>query len=98
MKKPERIEEKWFTFSRHNCTEGCIDIWTGDSGHNPNSDVRPIWNLNSFRTYIRLNGEGEWYSNEYRKGINGFTAEMSEITTSQEIWEELSKYNEENGE
>jgi hypothetical protein len=93
MKTPERIEEKWFTFSRFNCTEGCIDIWMGDSYHNPNSDIRPVWCLNSFRTYIRLNGEGEWYPNTFRKGVNGFTAEMSEVSTSQEIWEELTKDN-----
>ena len=99
MKTPERIQEGWVKFSRFNCTEGCIDIWYGDCADNPNRDTASRWCLNSFATYIRLNGEGEWYPNEYRKGINGFTGEMSEITTSQEIWDELSKYNyEENGE
>ena len=93
MITPERIEEGWVKFSRFNCTEGCIDIWMGDVAHNPNSEIQPHWNLNSFATFIRLNGEGEWFPNGYRKGIKGFTGEMGEITTSQEIWDELSKYN-----
>lgn len=93
MKTPERIEEGWVKFSRHYCTEGCIDIWTGDCADNPNSETASRWNLNSFVTFIRLNGEGEWYPNEYRRGINGFTAEMSEVATSKEIWDEISKYN-----
>ena len=93
MKTPERIEEGWVRFSRHNCTEGCIDIWTGDCANNPNRDTKSHWNLNGFATFIRLNGEGEWIPNGYRKGVNGFTAEMSEITTSQEIWDEISKNN-----
>jgi hypothetical protein len=98
MINPEHLEEGWVKFSRFNCTEGCIDIWYGDCAHNPNSKEQPRWNLNAFSTFIRLNGEGKWYSNEYRKGINGFTGEMSETKTSQEIWDEISKYNyEENG-
>jgi hypothetical protein len=99
MKEAERLEEGWVKFTRYHCTEGCIDIWFGDCAHNPNSPEQPRWNLNAFSTFIRLNGEGQWYPNEYRKGTKGFTAEMSEISTSQEIWNELSKYNyEENGE
>ena len=95
MKTPERIEERWVKFSRFNCTEGCIDIWMGDCADNPNRDTQSNWMLNSFVTFIRLNGEGEWYPNGYRKGVNGFTSEMSEVSTSQEIWDEISKYNDE---
>ena len=93
MKAPEIIQEGWVKFSRFNCTEGCIDIWYGDCAHNPNNKIEPKWSLNSFATFIRLNGEGEWVPNEYRTGINGFTGEMCEVSTSQEIWDELSKYN-----
>ena len=93
MKTPERIEEGWVKFLRHKCTEGCIDIWYGDCAHNPNREIQPHWCLNAFSTFIRLNGEGLWYSNGFRRGINGFTAEMCEVATSQEIWDELSKYN-----
>ena len=93
MKTPEKIEEGWVRFSRHNCTEGCIDIWMGDCADNPNRDTKSHWNLNAFSTFVRLNGEGEWYPNAFRKGVNGFTAEMSEVSTSQEIWEELRKDN-----
>ena len=93
MKTPEIIQEGWVKFSRFNCTEGCIDIWYGDCAHNPNDKIEPKWCLNSFATFIRLNGEGEWFPNEYRKGIKGFTGEMCEVLTSQEIWDELSKYN-----
>jgi hypothetical protein len=95
MKTPERIQEGWVKFSRFNCTEGCIDIWYGDCAHNPNSKEQPQWNLNAFSTFIRLNGEGNWYPNEYRTGIKSFVGEMAEVFTSQEIWVEISKYNDE---
>ncbi len=90
MKTSERIEEGWVNFSRFNCTEGCIDIWMGDCADNPNRESQSKWCLSSFATFIRLNGEGEWYPNTFRKGVNGFTAEMSEVSTSQEIWDEIS--------
>jgi hypothetical protein len=95
MKTPERIQEGWVKFSRFNCTEGCIDVWYGDCAHNPNDKIEPKWNLNSFSTFIRLNGEGEWFSNNYRRGLKSFTMEMGEVSTSQEIWDEISKYNDE---
>ena len=96
MKTPERIEEGWVKFSRYHCTEGCIDIWMGDCADNPNLDTKSYWNLNAFSTVIRLNGEGEWFST--KNGVKGFTGEMCETKTSQEIWDELPKYNnEENG-
>lgn len=95
MKKSEKLEEGWVNFSRFNCTEGCIDIWMGDCADNPNRDTKSRWNLNAFATFIRLDGKGEWYPNTFRKGVNGFTAEMSEVSTSQEIWEELTKNNHE---
>ena len=91
MKIPERIEEGWVKFSRIHCVEGCIDIWYGDCAHNPNNEIEPRWNLNSFASFIRLNGKGEWFST--KNGVKGFTAEMAEEFTSQEIWDELSKYN-----
>ena len=93
MNTPEKLQEGWVKFSRYQCTKGCIDIWYGDCAHNPNHKTEPKWNLNSFATFIRLNGKGKWYPNEYNKGIKGFTAEMCEVSTSQEIWGELSKYN-----
>lgn len=96
MRESERIKEGWVTFTRFYCTEGCIDIWYGDCAHNPNIEKEPRWNLNSFVSFIRLNGEGRWFPNEYRKGLKGFTEEMCGVFTSQEIWEELSKYNYEN--
>jgi hypothetical protein len=95
MKTPERIEEGWVKFSRIPCVEGCIDVWYGDCAHNPNNKERPQWNLNGFSTFIRLNGEGNWYPNEYRTGIKSFVGEMAEVFTSQEIWVEISKYNDE---
>jgi hypothetical protein len=93
MITPERIEEGWVRFSRFNCTEGCIDIWMGDCSDNPNRETKSIWNLNAFSTFIRLNGEGEWFPS--KNGIKGFTGEMGEVSTSQEIWDEINKYNEE---
>ena len=96
MINPEQLQEGWVKFSRIPCVEGCIDVWYGDCAHNPNSEIKPQWNLNSFRTYVRLNGKGKWFSNDYRRGLKSFTMEMGEVSTSQEIWNEISKYNEEN--
>ena len=93
MKESELLEEGWVKFRRFYCVEGHIDIWFGDSAHNPNTLEQPRLNLNSFAAYVRLNGEGLWYYNGYRRGLQGFTAEMSEVATSKEIWDELSKYN-----
>ena len=93
MVTPEKIQQGWVKFSRCHCTEGYIDIWYGDCAHNPNHKDEPKWNLNGFTTYIRLNGEGEWHPNDYRRGVLGFTCEMAEAFTSQEIWEELKMYN-----
>ena len=91
----ENLQEGWVKFSRIPCVEGCIDVWYGDCAHNPNNKERPQWNLNGFSTFIRLNGEGNWYPNEYRTGIKSFVGEMAEVFTSQEIWVEISKYNDE---
>jgi hypothetical protein len=93
MKTPEKIEEGWVKFSRVPCVEGCIDVWYGDCAHNPNSEIKPHWNLNSFAVFIRLDGKGEWISG-YR-GVKSFAMEMGEVSTSQEIWDEISKFNEE---
>lgn len=92
MKEPEKLTEGWVKFSRHHCTEGCIDIWMGDCVDNPNNETKSHWNLNAFATFIRLNGEGKWYPAEFGRGVKGFTSEMSEVSTSQEIWNELLKY------
>ena len=93
MVNSERLEEKWFTFYRYSCTEGFIDIWMGDSADNPNSEFRSRWNLNSFSTYIRLNGEDKWYPDQFRRGTKGLISEMAENSTSLEIWNELRKDN-----
>jgi hypothetical protein len=91
----ENIQEGWVKFSRIPCVEGCVDVWYGDCAYNPNSEIEPRWSLNSFTTFIRLNGEGEWFPNGYRRGIKGFVGEMAEVYTSQEIWDEISKFNDE---
>lgn len=96
MITPESKVEGWVKFSRFHCTEGSIDIWYGDCACNPNSEIEPRWYLNSFATFIRLNGQGLWYPNGYRKGIKGFVGEMAIAFTSQEIWEELRLTNYEN--
>lgn len=88
----EDLKEGWVRFSRIHCVTGCIDVWYGDCAHNPNSEIKPQWNLNSFVVFIRLDGKGEWISG-YR-GVKSFAADMAEEFTSQEIWNELSKYNE----
>ena len=94
MVTTEYLQEGWVKFTRVPCTEGCIDVWYGDCAHDPNRETEPHWCLNSFRTYIRLNGEGKWFSNDYRRGMKSFAMEMGEVATSQEIWDEISKFNE----
>ena len=94
MVKFEDLKEGWVRFSRIPFVTGCIDVWYGDCAHNPNNEIKPQWNLNGFRTYIRLDGKGEWFSNDYRRGMRSFVGDMAEQFTSQEIWNELSKYNE----
>ena len=89
MKTPKRIQEDWVKFSRYDCIEGTIDIWTGDCADNPNNKNQSRWCLNSFSTFIRLNSD-EWVECEYRRGVNGFVAEMSEVATAQEIWKEIA--------
>lgn len=84
-------EEGCVKFYRVQCTKGCIDIWYGDSAHNPNSKIKPNWCINSFSLFIRLDGVGEWVYSERRNGIKGFTIEMAEVSTSQEIWNELNR-------
>jgi hypothetical protein len=46
MINPEYLQEGWVKFSRVSCVEGCIDVWYGDCAHNPNSEIKPHWNLN----------------------------------------------------
>jgi hypothetical protein len=89
----ESLQEGWVSFSRIPCVTGCIDVWYGDCAHNPNSETKPYWNLNGFATFIRLDGKGEWIGSGYR-GVKSFAGDMAEQFTSQEIWNELSKYNE----
>ncbi|HMS90836.1 MAG TPA: hypothetical protein PKC87_01320 [Candidatus Absconditabacterales bacterium] len=93
MITPEKIQQGWVKFSRCHCTEGCIDIWYSDVANNLNNEHESRWNLNSFISFIRLNGEGEWYPNGFRGGLMGFTCEMAEAFTSQEIWGVLKLYN-----
>lgn len=85
----ESIVEGWVKFSRQKCVEGFIDVWYGDCADNPNNERKSHWNLNGFATYIRLDG-GEWFPTRFR-GIKGFTIEMSEVSTSKEIWAEIYK-------
>ena len=89
----ESLQEGWVSFSRIPCVTGCIDVWYGDCAHNPNSKTKPYWNLNGFATFIRLDGKGEWIGSGYRS-VKSFAGDMAEQFTSQEIWNELIKYNE----
>lgn len=85
--KSERLTEKWFTFIRFYCKEGHIDMWSGDSGHDPNQDTKPSFNLNSSITYFRLNGEGEWVSKNDLKGLFEDINTYYEVFTSNELWD-----------
>jgi hypothetical protein len=39
MRTPEKLQEGWVKYSRFNCTEGCIDIWSGDCADNPTGEM-----------------------------------------------------------
>lgn len=58
--KIEQGKEGWVEFTRYPCREGFIDVYTGDSGHNPNTGRRPRYQLNAIKSWLRLNGEGPW--------------------------------------
>lgn len=89
--KMERLQENWVKFSRYNCIEGFIDIWRGDCADNPNKETKSRWNLNSFITYIRKDNDVSWTECNYRRGgLNSFVSDMSQVATSDEIWNEIA--------
>ena len=85
--KVDRLEEKWFTFTRIHCKEGFIDMVNCDAGHDPNYDIKPSYNLNSSATYFRLNGQGEWVYKGDLKGLFEDINTYHEIFTSNELWD-----------
>lgn len=42
----ENKQEGWVKFRRVYCVEDYIDVWTGDSFHNPNNKTQPSIQLN----------------------------------------------------
>ena len=85
--KVDRLEEKWFTFTRIYCKEGYIDMVNCDSGHDPNDDIKPSYNLNSSATYFRLNGQGEWIYKDDLKGLFEDINVYHEVFTANEFWD-----------
>lgn len=63
MKKDELLSEGWVKFIRRYFKEGFIDRWVGDCIDNPNKSKKHQMCLNSFSSYCRLNGKGEWVNN-----------------------------------
>ena len=83
------IQEGWVKFTRTECKEGFIDVWTGDCADNPNNKHKNRWNLNSFKTYMRLNGEGKWIEPD-RRAVKSFILDFKDFLTAEEIFKELT--------
>ena len=68
--------------------EGYIDRWTGDSINDPNRESKHQMRLNSFASYFRLNGKGDWLSRREFVDIISSLTITAETKTSDEIWNE----------
>lgn len=89
MKEHEYIQEGWVKFTRTECKEGFIDVWTGDCIDNPNNKYKNKWNLNGFNTYMRLNGEDKWIKLG-RRPVKSFLLDFKDNATAEEIFEVLT--------
>ena len=89
--KTERIQEKWYIFTRYHCKEGHLDKWMGDSINDPNRESKSQWQLNSFACFWRCD-DGEWLSDSElgRSEIFALMQHGNEFT-AKEIWNELLK-------
>lgn len=85
--RSEFLNERWFKFTRIYCKEGYIDMWSGDSAHDPNQDTKSSYNLNNTVTFFRLNGEGEWIPKNELRGMFEDINAYHEIFTSNELWD-----------
>jgi len=85
--KKDKLQEKWFEFTRIYCKEGFIDMVNCDAGHDPNDDIKPSYNLNYSVTYSRLNGKGEWIYKDDLKGLFEDINTYHEVFTANELWD-----------
>ena len=76
MKETEHLQDDWVKFRRHYCLDGFIDFWQGDCASDPNRKEKNNVNLNSFTSYCRLNGKGDWL-NEQSFGYKNLGATIS---------------------
>lgn len=87
--KKEQLQEGWVDFLRLHCKEGFIDRWQGDSAHDPNKEKKHPLCVNSFTSYYRLNGEGEWvHKAEFENRFFSDLLDCREDFTAEEIWSE----------
>ena len=83
----EWIKEGWVVFRRIHCKEGFIDCWIGDQINNPNNPKMSQYQVNSFTSFFRLNGETEWVSkNSFDNGFPNFIVKNSENFDSTFLW------------
>jgi len=82
-------QEGWVKFERFHCKEGFIDRWIGDAINNPNNKEKSLLNLNSFKTYYRLDGKGGWIeSSKMERSFVTSIAVFCNNNTSKDIWED----------
>jgi hypothetical protein len=85
----EKIEEKWYTLNRYYYKEGFIDVYHGDSHHDPDLDEKPKIQINSSMTLYRLNGKGKWYHRNKLKGLfNSLNSDERELFSADEVWKD----------
>jgi len=92
-KPTENLQEGWATFRRIHTKSGFIDVWTGDAAQNPNYSKR-TYNLNSFATFIRLNGEKYWTNEGEFKERNVVSKinQFKDLFSAVEIWSFLGSF------
>ena len=88
MKETEHLQEDWVKFRRHYCLDGFIDFWQGDCAHDPNYDEKPHICLNSFTSYARLNGEGEWINQDdfMHKNLGATISKYANLFTAEDLF------------
>jgi len=85
--KVETIKEKWYSLRRYYCKEGFIDVYQGDSHHDPDLDEKPNIQVNNIITLYRLNGVSKWHNRNQLRGLfSVLNGDERELFTADEIW------------
>jgi hypothetical protein len=89
MIQHEKIKENGYSINRLHFTEGYIDSTMCDTINNPNNPTKSSIQLNSIKTYHRLN-QNPWIllSSQQRAKLNQLS-QFQSIATAQEVFNEV---------